>query len=195
MAATLEKHPTLTDPLNTYKVKSQINRTLGSIHFLRCSGTWTSDELMQIRDTHTTWWRHQMETLSTLLANCAGNSPVHGEFPTQRPVTRALIFSLKRLSKQSWGWWFETLSHPLWRHRNELTSGSWHDETKNENHPSIFSNLPVIITTECFVDTPWPVSPIYFFWLRSTNYYYFWRNREAAPTIILHTGVSNEIFQ
>ena len=25
--------------------------------------------------------------------------------------------SEKRLSKQSWGWWFETLSRPLWRHR------------------------------------------------------------------------------
>ena len=25
----------------------------------------------------------------------------------------------KRLSKQSWGWWFETLSRSLWRHRNE----------------------------------------------------------------------------
>ena len=24
----------------------------------------------------------------------------------------------KRLSKQSWSWWFETLSRPLWRHRN-----------------------------------------------------------------------------
>ena len=24
----------------------------------------------------------------------------------------------KRLSKQSWGWWFETPSRPLWRHRN-----------------------------------------------------------------------------
>ena len=29
-----------------------------------------------------------METFSALLAICAGNSPVHGEFPTQRPVTR-----------------------------------------------------------------------------------------------------------
>ena len=28
------------------------------------------------------WWRHQMETLSTLLAFCARNSPVTGEFPT-----------------------------------------------------------------------------------------------------------------
>ena len=25
----------------------------------------------------------------------------------------------KRLNKQSWGWWFETLSRPFWRHRNE----------------------------------------------------------------------------
>ena len=25
----------------------------------------------------------------------------------------------KRLSKQSWGWWFETPSCPLWRHYNE----------------------------------------------------------------------------
>ena len=27
----------------------------------------------------------------------------------------------KRLSKQSWGWWFETLSCPLWRHRNAIS--------------------------------------------------------------------------
>ena len=71
------------------------------------------------------WWRHQMETFSALLAICAGNSPVTGEFPTQRPVTRSfdVYFDLcpnERLSKQSWGWWFETLSSPLWRHRNVL---------------------------------------------------------------------------
>ena len=69
------------------------------------------------------WWRHQMETFSALLAICAGNSPVPGEFPAQRPVTRSfdVFFDLrlnKRLSKQSWGWWFETLSCPLWRHSN-----------------------------------------------------------------------------
>ena len=34
--------------------------------------------------------RHQMETFLALLAFCAGNSPVTGEFPTQRPVTRSL---------------------------------------------------------------------------------------------------------
>ena len=29
-----------------------------------------------------------METFSALLAICAGNSPVSGEFPAQRPETR-----------------------------------------------------------------------------------------------------------
>ena len=69
------------------------------------------------------WLRHQMETFSALLAPCAENSPVTGEFHAQRPVTRSfdILFDLrlnKRLSKQSWGWWFETLSRPLWRHSN-----------------------------------------------------------------------------
>ena len=32
----------------------------------------------------------------------------------------------KLLSKQSWGWLFETPSHPLWRHRNvELSSDDY----------------------------------------------------------------------
>ena len=66
-------------------------------------------------NTYKSWWRHQMETFSALLAICAGNSPVTGEFPAQRPVTRSfdVFFDLrlnKQLSTQSWGWWFETLS-------------------------------------------------------------------------------------
>ena len=54
-----------------------------------------------------------------------GKSPgTPGEFPTQRPVTRSFdaFFDLrlnKRLSKQWWGGWFETLSRPLLRHRND----------------------------------------------------------------------------
>ena len=63
------------------------------------------------------WWRHQMETFSALLAICKGNSPVPGEFPAQRSVTRSCdFFDLlpnKRLSKQSWGWWFYTSSRSL----------------------------------------------------------------------------------
>ena len=69
------------------------------------------------------WWRHQMETFSALLALCAGNSPVSGEFPAQRPMTRSFdvffyLHLIKRLSKHSRGWWFETLLRPLWRHCN-----------------------------------------------------------------------------
>ena len=67
---------------------------------------------------HRKWWRDQMETFAALLAICAGNSPVPGEFTTQRPVTRSfdVYFDLrpnKRLSKLSWGWWFDTPSRPL----------------------------------------------------------------------------------
>ena len=35
------------------------------------------------------WWRHQMETFSALLAIRAGNLSVTGDFPTERPVTRS----------------------------------------------------------------------------------------------------------
>ena len=81
-------------------------------------GAWISSNTMN------TWWCHQMETFYLLLAICAGNSPVPGVFPAQSPVTRSfdVFFDLrlnKRLSKQWWGWWYETLSHPLWCHCNE----------------------------------------------------------------------------
>ena len=66
------------------------------------------------------WWCHQMETFSALLALCEENSPVPVDSP-QRPVTRSfdVFFDLrlnKWLSKQSRRRWFETPSCPLWRH-------------------------------------------------------------------------------
>ena len=69
------------------------------------------------------WWRHQMETFSALLALCVGNSPVTGEFPSQRPVTQSfdVFFVLcldEQLSKQSWSWWFDTPLCSLWHHCN-----------------------------------------------------------------------------
>ena len=73
------------------------------------------------------WWRHQMETFSALLAICAGNSPVPENSPHKGQWRGALMFSLicawiKRLSKQTWGWWLETPSLPLWRHSNVLSA-------------------------------------------------------------------------
>ena len=64
-----------------------------------------------------------MEAFSELLALCVGNSPVTGEFPAQRPVTQSfdVFFDLRLnewLGKQSWGWWFQTSSRPLWRQSN-----------------------------------------------------------------------------
>ena len=64
-----------------------------------------------------------MESISALLAFCAGKSPATCKFPAQRPATQSFDVFLdlrlnKRLSTQSWGWWFETPRRPLWRHCN-----------------------------------------------------------------------------
>ena len=96
------------------------------------------------------WWRHQMETLSALLAICAGNSPVTGEFPTRRPVTRSFVvfFDLrlnKRLNKQSWGWWSETPLCPLWRHCNEC------QQIGNHALDSANAYDPGLCVSECVV--------------------------------------------
>ena len=53
-----------------------------------------------------------------------------GEFHTKKPVTRSfdVFFDLrlnKRLSKQPWGWWFETSSWSLWRQCNDQWPNSW----------------------------------------------------------------------
>ena len=55
----------------------------------------------------------------------------HRWIPSQRPVTWSfdVFFDLrlnKRLSDQSRGWWFETPSHPLWRHCNDVAIHTCH---------------------------------------------------------------------
>ena len=70
---------------------------------------------------HRAWLRHQIETFSALLAFCAGNLPVTGEFPTANARTWSfgVFFDLhlnKRLTKQSRRRWFETQLRSLWRH-------------------------------------------------------------------------------
>ena len=112
-----------------------------------------------------------METFSTLLDLCAGNSPVTGEFPAQRPVMRSfdVFFDLhlnKRLSNQSWGWWFDMLSCPLWRHRN----GFFSDETVLQKFPvqqilvgsgMEYMYYPFICLKEAFY---WCFKYIFLFW-------------------------------
>ena len=70
------------------------------------------------------WWRHQMEKKIRLTGLCAGNSPVTGEFPAQRPVTHSfdVFFGLRlsqQLSKHWRHWWFEMPPRSLWRHCND----------------------------------------------------------------------------
>ena len=55
-----------------------------------------------LHECFTPWWRHQMETFSVLLALCAGNSPITGEFPAQRPVTRSFDVSFDRAWINCW---------------------------------------------------------------------------------------------
>ena len=61
------------------------------------------------------WWRHQMETFSALLAICAGNPPVTGEFPAQRPMTLSFdVFFDMRLNEN---WVNKHEAGDLRRHR------------------------------------------------------------------------------
>ena len=72
-----------------------------------------------------TRWRHDMETVSALLALCGEEYMMMSSNGNIFRVAGHLCGELwcffdlrvnKRLSKQSWGWWFETLSRPWWRH-------------------------------------------------------------------------------
>ena len=63
-----------------------------------------------------TWWRHQMETFSALLALCAGNSPVTGEFPSQKPVAQS--FDIFLICTWTNGWINHRDSGDLRRHRD-----------------------------------------------------------------------------
>ena len=119
---------------NLLKCLGQYQNSVFSINLVKCRSTVKTGNLsLNYFILKKTWWRHQMETFSALLALCAGNSPVTGEFPAQRPVTRSfdVLFDLrlnKRLNKQSLGWWFETPSASLWHQCNRgrrLPSPSW----------------------------------------------------------------------
>ena len=48
------------------------------------------------------------------------NSPHKGQW--RGALKFPLICLNKRFSKLSWGWWFETPSRSLWRHRNAMSS-------------------------------------------------------------------------
>ena len=108
---------------NVFKSQTSHRVSIPGLRTCRCVGR-NVDSFASTMKLHA-WWRHRMEIFSALLTFCAGNPPVPGEFPTQRPVTRSfdVFFDLRlnqRLSKKSWGWYFETIQRPLWRHCNDF---------------------------------------------------------------------------
>ena len=112
-----------------------------------------------------------METFSALLAICAGNSPVSGEFPAQRPVARSfdVFFDLrvnKRLSKQSSGWWFETLSRPFCRHRNDKISIDYSTQYRYNTNVVSCLPTPIHLLTHNGQETPYGDIGVSQHWLR-----------------------------
>ena len=80
-------------------------------------------ELLPVTTQHLTMMTSSNGNIFRVTGPLCGEFTGPSEFPTQSPVTRSfdVCFDLrlnKRLSKQSWGWWFETLSWSLWRQCN-----------------------------------------------------------------------------
>ena len=74
----------------------------------------------------------------------------------------------KRLSKQSWGWWLETLSRPLWRHRNKKPtsgqcSGLWRHKFNmfKKLFNSYFPHLRWILSKQSIINAMFTLSPMY----------------------------------
>ena len=79
-------------------------------------------------------------------------SPVNS--PHKGQLCGALMFSLiwalnKRLSKQSWGWWFGTPSRSLWRHCNAKMNNPDADintmQNDNDNDINNYLNMSLLI--------------------------------------------------
>ena len=140
-----------------------------------------------------------MESFSAILALCAGNSPVSGAFPAQRPVTQnfGVFFDLrlnKRLSKHSRGWWFETLSRPLWRHCYEIWGV---DDFPGTAHRSISSHSEAQRGTTRVCDLLWKLRAVlvYCFYYRFWFHYdlYIFRNK-SFWILYLESRLENMVF-
>ena len=119
--------------------------------------------------------------------------PLCGEFtghrwiPSQRLVTRSfdVFFDLrlnKRLSKQSWCWWFDTSSRSLWRHCN-VVKHCWHERQVvfvwKQLPPRLISPTPAIIAWDKLMQSRYATDhfanphicwiPRGIIWLRSTG--------------------------
>ena len=128
------------------------------VHALDCEQKWPKFSQNQSNSFEKTRRFHQL--VSDMHMNCTngrimmtssngnifrGTGHLCGKFTGPRwiPHTKASDAELwcllwcapdNRFSKQSWSWWFETLSCPLWRHRNDQADGmvvKWNDHYDN----------------------------------------------------------------
>ena len=102
---------------------------------------------------HISWWRHQMETFSALLAICVRNSPVTDEFPAQRPVTRSFdVFFDLRLNK---GWVNNREADGLRRHHTH------YDVTVMIKEPAMWKAPPwhdvFMFSKCCLIEADWRI--------------------------------------
>ena len=99
-------------------------------------------------------WRHQMETLSALLAHC----PVTGEFPTQRPVTRNfdVFFDLRvnlRRQRAHYGVIVMQYKYGCLRHGDS----NYKDNTTGRQYYYYSRNSYTCITSSCWDELLGPI--------------------------------------
>ena len=159
-----------------------------------CSGTSTDATLPMMTSSNGNIFR--------ITGPLCGEFTGPGEFPTQRPVMRSfdVFFDMrlnKRLSKQPWGWWFETPSWSLWRHCNAGQTmhilSVWFHETNIILYDTTISigpyqnlSLHLVFVSfcyshqtsslyfiKCFIFYVWYVYQFFFFCSESS--YFLWR--------------------
>ena len=106
-------------------IKLHVGRGLSSSYPLDVVWTQTATVLRSVTSRRWFMMTSSNGNIFRVTGPLCGEFTGPGEFPAQRPVTRSfdVFFDLrlnKRLSKQSWDWWFETPAWSLWRHRNVL---------------------------------------------------------------------------
>ena len=90
------------------------------------------------------WWRHQMETFSALLALCEGKPPVTAGFPSQRHVTR--IFDEQtddETIETPWRSWWRHCNMLAWRLAIARTSATLPFISANEKVRGLFRNIDI----------------------------------------------------
>ena len=121
----------------TYTTQYWIEQRCTTLGWLWCTNRYCRDYVricMSLEPDFQNEWGRIMMTSSNgnifrVTGPLRGEFTGPGEFPTQRPVTQSfdVFFDLrlnKRLSKQPWGWWFETPSWSLWRQCNVVWGSS-----------------------------------------------------------------------